>query len=433
MATITAMATVRMRNRLHNRGVFRGNSRHLFALAARSVVAIAAIVMSLWLVLAVSIAGVMRNASPAVALRWAPHDAAASANQAQFAVAADQSQAVLQLARSTSQDALRRDPTIGAAIRVFGMIASARGDDATAFTLYSTAERLSRRDQAAQLWLIQYYSRLSDGEAAVRHFDRAMRTSERNWGNLLPFMAMASADPRLIPPLARLLAERPRWRVNFMQDLAQRGSRLEHVVVLTRGQLDPSIPNERLVLQSLLDRLVAASRYDLGWQVYASIPGAGQRRADVVRNGDFEQSEGFAPFDWALVDEADLWARRDIRADGRGGGVLTLAASNGRSGEVARQVVKLGRGQYLFQVDVGQLPATDIGQPTFAITCVGAAGSPLLSVRAAAAGAGPFRISRSFSVSENCAWQVISIRIDGDVSLPGPPWIDNLVIRRITS
>lgn len=377
------------------------------------------------LVLGVTATNVFRAARPATALRWSPADAGASANMAGLVLASDPSAQNREAVRAVAMAALRRDPTTVAAIRVLGLTAAAAGNQATALRFFTAAERTSRRDQATQAWLIMYYFSRGDAGRTIRHFDTALRTTSRRLDTLLPLLVHVSADSRMLPGLRRLVETRPNWWLDFTSNLVRTGRPLNHVVFLTRGMLDSRDPGQAYLVQLLLARLVEAGQFDLAWRVYQEQrPG---RRSAALRDGGFEADEAFAPFDWELVDEIGLAATRQARPDS--GNALYLSASNGRSGEVARQLVHLQPQRYAIRFQMGNIPANAVERPQVSVRCAGPDGATLLDARPPAGGEAPVRVEARFVVPASCNWQWISLQAsDQGTTAATVPWIDDIVI-----
>ncbi|MGE3396606.1 MAG: hypothetical protein AB7H79_06860 [Sphingomonas sp.] len=377
------------------------------------------------LVLSVSTAGVLRNVYPATALKWSPWDAGASANLAALVQSSDPSPAAQEAVRATAIAALRRDVTMVPALRVLGLAADAAGDQATALRFFTAAERTSRRDQATQAWLIMYHFNRGDPERTMRHFDTALRTTNRNLGTLLPLLVRMSMDRRMVPRIRRLLEPRPNWGFDFVSYLVRNGQPLEHVTFLTRGMLDADDPTQANLVRRLIARLVEADRLDLAWSVYQEHQPAA--RAANLRNGGFEAGGTFAPFDWELVDDIGLAAVPQARAGS--GNALVLSASSGRSGQVARQLIRLPPRSYRMQLDAAAVPADPAQRPRISIQCAGASASTLLEVRLPRAGEAPVRVAARFAVPAGCRWQWLSVQaVDQGAGGAMEPWIDNVVI-----
>jgi len=377
-------------------------------------------------VLQVSLAGVLQYVLPFKTLAWAPNNAIAQATMAARLQAAGR----LPEARTMAIAALQRDSTTVAALRTLALTAEAEGDQAQALRLIDLAHDLSRRDLPTQLWLISHSIRAGDLEAAVHHFDLAMRTSTQGSDQLIPLLVAATGDERLLPPLSRLLARNPSWKLTFLSQLGALGPRPDHNVWLTRGRLDPALPEEREAIRSLISRLAGAGRFDLAWQLYHDVsPGVD---AASLRSGNFEGSEGYPPFDWSFADDPDLSALRISRPDGAPGYALSLLAQNSRTGDVARQVIRLAPGAYRLEYDAGAVPASTSERPVVSLTCPDRS-EPILALRPDTAREAPQRVGGMFSVPTGCTWQSLSISISGSGSgsdATVSPWIDNIAIRR---
>jgi len=386
-------------------------------------------------VLKVSVAGAYRDSDPVRALEWYPSDADAKARLAAQIVAADPTEG-RERAIALAQAALARDPTRVIAVRALGYAADAGGASRWANILMEQAYWLSRRDQPTQLWLVKEHYRRGDHAGMVRHFDIASRTSDRSWAQLFPIMIGATTDPRVHRQIARTLSEKPNWWRDFVAELVAKGTELPLVVSLVQDRLDPDVPEERAIIVTLLQRLSSAREFGLAWSVYseaAALPTAS--REALVRDGGFEAASALAPFEWSLGQEPDLAAARQTRGDTESGVVLSLLASNGRSGEVARQLVQLPRGSYRLEADVGQVPQAMFERPLLKILCAdGISADTLIAVRPTTASEAMQRVRGEFTAPGGCQWHWLTVEVGGDGPVrDSPPWIDNVVIRRTSS
>lgn len=375
------------------------------------------------LALKVSVGGVFAEIQPSVALAWTPNDSFAKASLATRLLAAGR----VDEGRQLAIDSMGRNPINVEAARNLAMAAEAERDQAATARLFDLASAMSRRDRLTQIWLIRRAIENGDYEAAMRGLDIAMRTSERAPEYLGPIVVAATADRRILPPLARTLDNNPTWRGDLLRMLVYAGPNLQHVALLIRGRLDPSIPGERTTLQAFLDRLVRQGQLDLAWAVYRGIaPGGGSTNAGL-RNSGFEQPVGFVPFDWMLADESDLLGIRGARPDGRAGYALSLVARN-RAGPVARQLMRLARGQYRVMFEVGSVPDSSADRPRVTISC--ATGSQVLGEwRPSNSGEAPQRVVGEVRIPPECPWQWLSISLNMDEAPANDPWIDNLSVQ----
>lgn len=391
-----------------------------------AIVAVAALLFAI--VLKISVAGIFRDRSPAIALAFAPFDAEARAVHAERELRAARTRADLDRARILAVEALRRDPTNAGALRTLGLIWERSGNLPAARRLLAQSQTLSRRDRLAHVWLIGDYERRGDIGGMVRQFDIALRTSVRSRALLFPALVSATADPRVVAPLARTLEGRPDWWLDYMEELAEAGPDPRTTTALSLRLLDPAVPEQRRVVERLLGRLADAGEYDLAWRVYSRAKAGRPDMRALVRNGGFESADGDAPFDWAMTSEADLAALREGRRDGRGN-ALSLIAYNGRSGEVARQLLRLAPGNYQLRFEAGGVPADLLDRPRVAIVCAREMGRELVTVRPAVPTSQAAVAGARFVIPRECSWQWITIFLSGSGPAPETnPWIDNISI-----
>ena len=407
-----------------------GPGRRRFSVEARGLgLILLAAIVAFAVTLQVSVAGVFRSSRPQTALTFAPYDAGARAKLAGLLATYSDTK---DDARALALDAIRRDALQPVALRVLAQTLEGNGAAArrSEVALMNQAQRLSRRDQQTQIWFIDHVGQQGDLEAMVRHIDIALRTSETSRSALFPMLVAAAADPRGGPLLDRTLARKPNWAVPFGAFAVGWGNDLDVAARVARLVFDPRKPEDRDRYLTLLVRQVAGGRYEQAWSLYSD-PALGLRGSDAaqLRHGNFERAEDDTPFDWTYTDEGELWGARE-RSPERNGFVLRVAASNGRSGEVARQYLHLPAGTYRLRAVAGDVPAKPLERPVIRIECVDpAAGTPLVSVRPAAAGAAARELQASFTVPASCKFQKIGITVAGEEAFGDTsPWLDDIRI-----
>lgn len=394
------------------------------ALRAAPILLLAALLFTI--TLRSSIADAFQAGRPDWALSWRPDHAGASAAMAHRLIAAGR----IEDGRRMAERAIGRDPVQANAYSALALAAESAGHAARATRLMAVAHALSRRERVTEMWLIRQSIRSADYPAAVRHFDIAMRTSARRSADLMPLLVVATQDARLVPALAPVLARDPNWKAPFLMNLAINGPNAVHAARLSRGRLDPGQPEERAVLARLIARLDYERRYDLAWSFYREArPGTPELAASSLRDSEFAGVAGFPPFDWQLTEQADLTALRERRRDGGPGFALALLAEGGRTGEVARQLVRLSPGTYQIQFDAGAIPANPLDRPRISLLCAGTM-TPFAQLRPGRAGEATQRVSGSFTVPPTCRWQLLSISIGSNETPVEIPWIAAIAIRR---
>lgn len=434
MATTTVMDTARRtRRRLSKLPLDAGAPRRTFSprVGLRGVLTALAGILAIAVSLQVSIAGVFASTRPVLALQAVPADAKARARLAeQLATTSADEQG--RLVRGLALEALRRDLTQAAAIRALATaVGPGPAGEQQALALMLQAQRVSKRDVATQLWMVDHHRRRGDAAAVVRHLDLALRSSERARPDIFPLLNAASADPPTEALLLEALAQRPHWAPAFALFAVRNGTNLEFSARVARLLLDPRKPVDKAQFFMLIQRLSDVGNHRLAWSLYTDpILQLGGTDQATLRNRGFEQPEDTSRFDWSYTEQPDLWSAKE-RLAGRGT-VLRVGASNGRSGEAARQIIRLEPGRHKLSARMGDVSATVFKRPEIRLQCApGGEGSvALLRLRPDDAARARQAVAGSFVVPTDCRFQLISIHIAGDGAQDGPgAWIDDIVLR----
>jgi hypothetical protein len=395
---------------------------------ARVLFIAAATGLGLWVALGVTLTLVIGRAQPTVALKVWPHGTTSNAALAERLVQTSDRQA----GRGAAQEALRREPVNVVAARSLGLLASIDGDARRASRLFSYSETLSRRDVPTQLWLIEESVGRGDIIGALRHYDRAMRTSLQSRDLLIPILARASADPAIAEPLSRLVASRPSWTPALVEAMISSQSTPPAALALILRRLTISPDDEySWLLSGGLNRLVAAGEFETAYAIYYEARRGVGARTELLRNGDFSVQHPIPPFDWWLRDEPELAGLIEHR-EGTPTPALSIVADQGRVGDIARQFLMLTADAYQLTATVGEVSADERARPIISIACVG--GSELARSRFPAATTTPARLTLRFSVpSTGCEAQWIAIESGPSGEQPEDlrPWITSVSLARL--
>lgn len=395
----------------------------------RLAFAVIVIAAALWFALAVTVAQVFAERAPEKALGWGLGDARAEAGIAAGLLGQGVSAKQVRGARERAEQSILRDATAVRAASILGLIADLSGSSQNANRLFLYAESLSRRDLPTQFWLIEAHVKRDDVPGALRHYDRALRTSRRSRDVLIPILVNAAADPAVIRPLAGLVAVRPPWWQDFIPHLIQGSASPDAIATLVGAvRLDLNQEFEAGNLQFAMTKLAGLGAFDQAYGLYrAARPGAG--KPDGIRNGDFAQEGGIAPFDWSYVDEFNFGAYRQARDSG-GNIALFLTSGEGRGGEVARQLLLLTPGRHRLQAEIGDIAGDPISRPSIRLSCSGKVPLSVLDWRLPPAPERGAKVVQEFEVpAKGCGGQLLSIHAgmnfgNGSKS----PWIDSLTV-----
>lgn len=383
----------------------------------------------LWFVVAVTSAGIFRSSKPEWALRLAAFDARAKASLSQNILVRSRNAPpdARASARGLALAALRRDATAVTAVTTLGFLAALDGDRARADRLFRFAERLTRRDPASQLWLIEQHVSRNDIGGALAQYDKALRGSSSLRAQLYPILVAASSDPAIARPLNRMLRGRPNWWAEFITKFIAETPDAEALATLPEGLLDPRNRDQRNLIGMRMVRLAGMGRHDSAWAAYRAASGRRETGSSSAV-GEFAEG-GLPPFDWTYSEEPGLNPERRPRPGQSGAAALYLPAASG-GGQVARRLLRLPPGGHVLTAMVGEVGGDAARRPSLTLTCA-TGDAEILESDFPPAGPDGARMEASFSVPPGCRFQWISISVrpimDGDVG--SAPWIAELNIR----
>jgi hypothetical protein len=276
-----------------------------------------------------------------------------------------------------SKRILEHSPYEVVALRNIGIIAASNDDEKGAAKLLDIAARLSLRDYLTHAWLLDYRFRTNEVAPAVTEADILLRQDDQNWPVILPALIALTRDPRIIDPLARVLATQPYWRSTFVTRLGSDNPYPEATLALlsrlkaigspaTKEELDP-------YFIKMADRLSPAQLF-AQW-VALLPPSARSAGKGLLREGDFTGLDASPPFGWRLYPADGVYAERNTGPAGMGS-ALYVSYSGERETVFANQELVLPAGHYRFTGRAYADDAIDAGVFRWSIICMtkGAAG-----------------------------------------------------------
>ncbi|WP_169746362.1 tetratricopeptide repeat protein [Sphingomonas changbaiensis] len=333
------------------------------------------LVLGLWLVLAVGVAGVLRDVQPRLALTWAPWDARAKAKMAEGVMAGKRDGASLTRARSLSESALARDPMSIVALRNIGLIDGLTGHIAEARRTLTLANKLSKRDLGVHLWLIEDAVSRNNIDQALLQYDEALRTSSSARDLLIPILVKATDDPAISEPLRRFVARRPSWAPDFFSRLADNGPSSAPISAFAQSWGAYRERDNWGVVQKLINRLYRDRRFGEAHGLFLATVGIPPARAPLVYNGDFETTPYFSPFDWQLINDEVSNASID-RMEGHGALFSTIQGSRANAATIT---LVLSPGSYAITSTARSLDSSQGANGRWLIRCEDAVRDELVS------------------------------------------------------
>jgi hypothetical protein len=410
----------------------RVHPRRFIAKLVRLLLIVAGGIFLIWMSISVSVANRYSSVAPVMALSFAPYDARAKAELAQAKIVelASRPGDPTEIERLL-REALMRDPTNAAAWRSLALASQFRRDALKTGRLFHFAERLSRRDLATQLWLIEERVSANDIRGALQHYDIALRTSSDASGILMPILVSATSNDGIVGPLADLMATDPPWEGDLLARLAEGAPSSDNLATfmerLARSRPLPQSP----MIPAMINRLIESRDFQAAWRIQRVVrpPSPVER---FIRNGQFDILDPVSAFDWRFANEDDLGAEPIILSGAGQGASLQLHAA--RAGIVARQLLLLPPGEYRVTAAVGPIAGSARALLHWSFTCAVSPegptveGQPLL-IQARAT------LQLRFNVPDSgCSaqWLSLEIRPETDTAAASA-WIDAVDIRPLAS
>ena len=314
---------------------------------ARSVAVIAAAAALAVLVAMVTWGGLNKVRQPHLALGAIPTNGFAYPQATVRAIAAQVGDnpgkltavAISRAQRDAALAGYRREPLATQGLAVAALAAENDGQPANARALMAAALQLSRRDSLVNGWAVLDASRRNDLDAAIAGLNRSMTTNPATASIYVPAMVKSLEQVETVKVLARILARRPTWELEFWRAAVISPQTIGNAGKL-RALLVRRLDEDKEIDRALRSALAARREFATATMLYQTRAGV-QRSGSgqIVRNGDFGSTPAWPPFDWDIMSTGEYSAT--IARDGEG---LAVEALPGSGGLVARQLVVIPPG-----------------------------------------------------------------------------------------
>ena len=370
-----------------------------------------AIVGSL-LAVALTISGITRYKNPQAALLMMPGDSIALAARADQLLAANPTAPPPQAVRFSVR-ALQEQALNAKAIRILGFAADAKGERLRALALIQLAERLSRRETGAQLWLIEYHAQANDTVKTIKHYDILLKTKPDTQGLLFPRLSNAIADAPVRAALLPHVRQNKVWTSSFLWHAISNDKHLSNIVnlIAENGGFPKNRAGDNTSREQekrLLTRLVAENRFADARRIYALVPGADPALLTNPAFADTDRDGRFGVMGWQIVDDPNAGGGFSTKK-GQGRPLLSIFANSATTRPVASRLLYLQPGGYRLSVAFEQFERGDGGYVQFRMRCPQSeAGAPLWTFDVA-----PGRGQGQFDVPSDCPVQFLDIIASG--------------------
>jgi tetratricopeptide (TPR) repeat protein len=324
-----------------------------------------------------AVSGVARTKAPHVALAMIPGESMAlsmRADQMFFANANDPSPRLANFAKAAvEQQALNPQ-----AVRLLGYMADAKGERDRALTLITMAARLSRREQGAQLWLIEYNAQADDTKKTLEHYDTVLMTKPASQAMLFPRLSNAIEDAPIRTALLPYIRGNRSWVSAFLSHaIANDKSASNLVELITEAGGLPKSDAAPTQYKSLLSRLVNNGRFDDAVRIYKLVPGAQPDRLVDPSFTAADREGRFGAMDWTITDDPNAGGGFSI-GKGTKKVELSIFANAATTQVVASRLLYLKPGSHRFSATLSQLDRGDGGYVLFRMRCPAGDSSSLI-------------------------------------------------------
>ena len=375
---------------------------------------------------------VLIRSDAATAVRLNPLSSEALSEEAASAlIKGDQARA-----EALAHAAIRTTPLTPLAFSTLAFVRKAQGRDREVATLMATAARLSWANEAAQLWMIgRAFDEDRFDEAVIR--SDALLRQRRIREAMFSFLRGLSTEPAALDAIAERLAAEPRWRQDFLTQLAELSPETYagHEQLLLRLKRSAAPPT-RDEVNAYVWRLVRDQRYTDARAAWTRLNDRGANSGSVG-DGSFERlgtSERPSPFEWTVTPVPGLSLRAPPRSASGGTEGLHIAAEGRPSGRALEQVVILAPGTYHLATEAREAKERSLQSLRWEMTCLGGSGRVEIQ-----SGASP-KPDRSWQRIDQvvripplaCPAQRLELRIDHDAASDLDAAVRSIAIRKLS-
>jgi hypothetical protein len=361
-----------------------------------------------WFATALAISGVTRTKAPKSALMFMPMESVALSSHADQLFLANP-QNPPPLARKLALAALDEQIVNSKALRILGFYADIDGDKEKAEKLIGMAQKFSRREAGAQLWLIENFVQKNNIKQTLVHYDIALRTKPDIKLILYPRLLDAIEDKEIRAALRPYIRGKNDWAEDFLF-FANTNSKnlpaLVDLVIETRGLPDKEAGKNQSL--GLLSRLVSEKHFFEAQRLYLQIPGAKPGRMTNIAFDSTDRDLHFGSMGWRLIENPDAGGSFTGKP-GIENTMLSMFANPGTTSLIAHKLLYLKPHSYKFEAQLSNLDRGDGGFLRWQLRCPSdASGMPLWTIDSINK-----TFKATFTVPENCPVQFFELLASG--------------------
>lgn len=373
--------------------------------------------------MAFSIAMIARRNNPDLALRFVANEPVALATKADLQLLKSQTPKSLALAERWAKESIRQQPLNPTAVRILGYIADARGQRAKARELILLAEKLSRREFGAQLWLIEDAAARNDIKTALRHYDIALRTTAESPTILFPTLNDALALPEVRKGMVPYIREWPNWMTSYIgQAIGSVENPADVADIMLRAGKVPAREENRSIPDALLSQLAAKAKFTTLRQYYNSLPDARPLALTSAAMNASTVNLRYAAAGWQLTDNPALGGSF-VKTEQGNGFSLHAFAGSGERGVLMTKLLFLTPGRYRLQAQYRAEESAGDAEIRWDINCPSATNSGNLAFATAKVVKGNSATALDFNIPAGCTAQQLVLQLAGGSSQIGAEFV----------
>ncbi|WP_157081315.1 hypothetical protein [Novosphingobium naphthalenivorans] len=325
-------------------------------------------VLALWISIGVTLNFTIAERYPDLVHEWWPDGVTPTVVSAGRVLSSPSpSAASVVQTRASLRAAALREPVSSYALGMLGAVADFQEDEAQAQAFFQSSEAMSRRNLLTEMWLIEDAVSHGDVSEALSHYNRAMLVSTKSRKTLLPILVSATSEPDVLANLLPMLAQKPLWWKAYVNEMGASGKdpAVMSAAVLAL-KLDLSDPEQKSLIERVLNRMIALNDEKGALQTANDLEGRTEAYR-TIQDGEFDQAPGLLPFAWWLSQDSNIQAYRG-KVPGGGEG-LWLETHDDTGGGIARQLIGLEPGHYLFSGIFGDQTSDAVNHLAIELSC----------------------------------------------------------------
>jgi hypothetical protein len=298
------------------------------------------------------------------------------------------------------------------ALRMLAFSQVKHGRVQAARQLALVANKVSRRELGAHVFLIEDYVARDDVKGALRHYDLALRSSSGSRAILTPVLIRAMEDEQINATLSQYIRKQPDWLYPFLQQAVVESrdpSTVARLVERSGGW--PSATVFQNLQSVLLTELAAKGQYESVKRHYLSSKNGDPKLLFSPAITEKSVSKQQGALAWQSIGSAV--SGFEVVAEARHPVALLFFAGSGARETVSRKLLFVSPGTHRLSVEFGRVVLSSGSGFKWSATCLGVnAGGKIWQSEILRPNAED-RFTATINVPKNCHTQALDVEMIG--------------------